>query len=83
MALPPRKYKIVDMTVIPSAEPGRIGKYDAVITYQDEAMRTRVVVVPYEKIEGKPEEEAFKIIAEAIRRKEAERLKYIGREVTI
>ena len=46
-------------------------------------MRTRVVVVPYEKIEGKPEEEAFKIIAEAIRRKEAERLKYIGREVTI
>jgi len=83
MALPPRKFKIVDIVTIPSAEKGRLGKYDAVITYQDEALRTRVVVIPYEKIKGKPEEEAFKIIAEAIRRKETERLKYIGKEVTI
>ena len=83
MALPPRKYKIVDITVIPSAEPGRIGKKDAVITYQDEALRTRVVVIPYEKIEGKSPDEMLKIIASAIKRQEAERLQLIGKEITI
>ena len=83
MTLPPRKYKIVDITVIPSAEPGRIGKKDAVITYQDEALRTRVVVIPYEKIEGKSPDEMLKIIASAIKRQEAERLQLIGKEITI
>ena len=83
MTLPPRKYKIVDITVIPSAEPGRIGKKDAVITYQDEALRTRVVVIPYEKIEGKSPDEMLSIIASAIKRQEAERLQLIGKEITI
>jgi len=83
MTVPTRKYKIVDITVIPSAEPGRIGKKDAVITYQDEALRTRVVVIPYEKIEGKPTDEMLSIIAAAIRKQETERLQLIGKEVTI
>ena len=83
MALPPRKFKIVDIVTIPSAEKGRLGKYDAVITYQDEALRTRVVVIPYEKIEGKSPDEMLSIIASAIKRQEAERLQLIGKEITI
>ncbi|MBW2674491.1 MAG: hypothetical protein JRD89_13945 [Deltaproteobacteria bacterium] len=35
----PGKVRIIDRTRIPSPEPERIGKYDEVITYQDEALR--------------------------------------------
>jgi len=82
MAVPTRRFKIVDMTVIPSAEAGRIGKKDAVITYQDEAMRVRVITVPYENLEGKSEAEQIAVITEAIRAQEAERGRFIGREIT-
>jgi len=80
--VPTRRFKIVDMTVIPSAEAGRIGKKDAVITYQDEAMRVRVITVPYENLEGKSEAEQIAVITEAIRAQEAERGRFIGREIT-
>jgi hypothetical protein len=83
MATAARRFKIVDLTVIPSAEPGRIGKKDAIITYQDEAMRVRVLTIPNESIEGKSEEEVITIIANAIKAQEAERARYIGREITL
>ena len=82
MAAPTRRFKILDLTVIPSAEPGRVGKKDAIITYQDEAMRVRVITIPNEEIEGKPEPEALAIITNAIKAQEAERTKWIGREIT-
>ena len=77
-----RKFKIVDLTVIPSAEPQRIGKKDAIVTYQDEALRVRVLTVPYENIEGKSEDEVLAVITAAIKAQEAERAKFIGREIT-
>ena len=83
MGTPARRYKIIDMTIIPSASPERIGKKDVVITYQDEALRVRVVTLPYEDIEGKSEEEQLKVITEAIRAQEAERARFVGREITI
>jgi len=75
--------KIIDLTVIPSAEVGRIGKKDVVVTYQDEAGRVRVVTFPHEEIEKKPEEEQFAIISEKIKAAERERLAFVGREVKI
>jgi len=78
-----QKYTIIDMTVIPSAEPGRIGKKDAIITYRDAAMRTRVVSIPYEKLEGKSEEEQLAIITEAIKAMESERSRFVGKEITL
>ena len=76
-------FKIIDVTKIPSAEAERMGKYDLVITYQDNAGRVRVVTIPYENIAGKPDAEQMKIIGDAIRAQEAERLKFLGKTITI
>ena len=83
MAEEVKTVKIIDQTIIPSAEPGRVGKKDLIITYQDEAMRIRVVTIPYEKLEGKSDEEQWEIIQEAIRAAERERRKFIGREIKL
>jgi hypothetical protein len=78
-----RRFKIMDHTVIPSAETGRIGKKDLLVTYQDEAMRVRMVTIPYENVEGKSDDEQLRIIAAAIQKMEAERSKFVGKEITI
>jgi len=53
MAVPAeRRIKIVDMFEIPSADPARLGKYDVIITYQDEAMRARTITIPREELEA-------------------------------
>ena len=77
------RYKIVDVTRIPSAEAGRIGKYDIIVTYQDAAGRMRVVTIPAEKWDGKSEEEKFAVLQEYIRANEAERRAFIGKEITV
>ena len=76
-------FKIVDFTVIPSAEPGREGKMDAIITYMDNAGRTRMIVIPYEELKGKSDEEKFEIIKKKVFEHEKERLTFIGKEFKI
>ena len=46
-------------------------------------MRTRVVSIPYEKLEGKSEEEQLAIITEAIKAMESERSRFVGKEITL
>lgn len=76
-------YRIVDLTKIPSAESGRVGKYDLVVTYQDSAGRMRVITVPYEQFGGKSEAEQEKILAQYIRAAERERISFVGREIKL
>ena len=90
MAFPPAaapppagRVRILDRTKIPSPEPGRIGKYDEIITYQDPAMRTYVLSLPAEELEGKTEEEQLVLITERIRVQTAERARWTGREVAL
>lgn len=78
-----KRVKIVDMIVMPSAEPTRLGKKDAVVTYQDEVMRVRVVTIPYEELAGKTEEEQLRKITEVIKAQEAERTRFIGKELAL
>jgi len=80
---PPGRVRIIDRVRIPSPDPARIGKYDEVITYQDEAMRTYVLTIPAEELEEKPEEEQLKIITERIRAQIAERKRWVGREIQV
>ena len=80
---PERRIKIVDMFEIPSAEPNRLGKYDVIITYQDEAMRARTITIPREELEGKSSEERLRVIANAIKAKEQERLAIVGKEILV
>jgi len=80
---PPGRVRIIDRVRIPSPDPARIGKYDEVITYQDEAMRTYVLTIPSEELEEKPEEEQLRIITERIRAQIAERKRWVGREIQV
>lgn len=76
-------FKIVDISKVPSAEPGRAGKYDLIVTYQDSAGRVRIVTIPHEEFAGKSEEEQTEILRKYIRMQEAERLKFIGKEIKV
>ena len=80
---PAGRVRILDRTRIPSPEPGRIGKYDEIITYQDAAMRTYVLTISAEELEGKTEDEQLAIITERIRVQTAERARWVGREVAL
>lgn len=75
--------KIIDMTKVPSAEPDRMGKYDLVITYQDAAGRVRVIILPYEQFAGKSEAEQLELIKKAIKAQEEERLRFVGKSITL
>jgi len=76
-------FKIVDLSKIPSAEAGRVGKYDLVVTYQDAAGRVRIVTIPYEEFGEKSEEEQTEVLRAAIRAQESERTRFIGAEIRI
>ena len=78
-----RVFKIIDLSKVPSAEAGRAGKYDLIVTYQDSAGRVRIVTLPYEEFEGKSEEEQEELIRKYIRTQEEERLRFVGRELKI
>jgi hypothetical protein len=80
---PERLYRIVDLAKIPSAEAGRVGKYDLVVTYQDGAGRIRVVTLPYEEFGGKTPEEQEAILRKYIRAQEEERIRFVGRELRL
>jgi len=76
-------FKIVDMSKVPSAEAGRAGKYDLIVTYQDSAGRMRIVTIPYEEFQGKSEEEQMELLRKYIKMEETERLRFVGREVKV
>jgi hypothetical protein len=76
-------YKIVDLAKVPSAEAGRAGKYDLIVTYQDSAGRVRIVTIPYEEFTNRSEEEQAEILRKYIKMQEEERLRFIGREFKI
>ena len=68
--------KILERTEVLSADPTRLGKYDVWITYQADGTRTDMVIIPREQVtEAK--------IAEAVKAKEAERAKLVGKTFTI
>jgi len=76
-------FKIVDLSKIPSAEAGRVGKYDLIVTYQDAAGRVRIVTIPYEDFGGRSPEEQTEVLRNAIRMQESERTQFIGSEIRI
>jgi len=76
-------YRIVDLSKVPSAEAGRAGKYDLIVTYQDSAGRVRIVTIPYEEFGGKSPEEQEEILKKYIKAQEEERLRFIGREIKL
>jgi len=75
--------KIVDVVKVPSAEVGREGKYDYVVSYQDAAGRMRIINVPAEEVEAETHEKMLENIAAFIRKAEAFRKFAIGREIKI
>lgn len=80
---PPGKVRIIDRVRIPSPDVTRVGKFDYMITYMDDAMRAGVITLHGELIDGKPDAEQVRIIAEAAKREVSERAKWSGREIPI
>jgi len=79
----PGKVRIIDRVKVPSPDPARIGKFDYLITYLDEAMRAGVVTISAELLDGKPDAEQERIIAERISAEIRERTRWAGREIAI
>ena len=77
------KIRIIDRVRVPSPDPTRIGKFDYMVTYMDQAMRAGVVTLHAELIDGKPDAEQERVIAAAAKREVTERAKWAGREISI
>jgi hypothetical protein len=77
------KIRIIDRVRVPSPDPTRIGKFDYMVTYMDPAMRAGVVTIHAELLDGKPDSEQERIIANAIKAEVAERTKWAGREISV
>ena len=77
------KIRIIDRVRVPSPDPARIGKFDYMITYMDEAMRAGVATIHAELLDGKPDDEQERVIAGMIRAEVAERRRWTGREIGI
>ena len=79
----PGKARIVTRVRFPSPDPGRLGKYDEVITYMTPDGRTWMITIPGELLEAKTVPEQEMIIAERIKADIATRAAWEGREITI
>ena len=77
------KIRIIDRVRVPSPDPLRIGKFDYMVTYMDEALRAGVVTIHAELLDGKPDPEQERVIAAATKKEVTERRKWAGRELSI
>jgi len=71
------KVRILDVRLIPSADPRRLGKFDAMVTISVEGLGNYVLRVPEEVLEN--EEALKKAIKEYLERIR----KHVGKELTI
>jgi len=79
----PGKIRIIDRVRVPSPDPTRIGKFDYMVTYMDEALRAGVVTIHAELLDGKPDAEQERLIGQTAKKEVAERAKWAGREISI
>ena len=73
----PEIIKIIDKREVPSVDPGRIGKFTAIITYKIDEFRTYMAKMPDEDA-GDPAK-----VKAAIKKDMAARAKIIGQEMEI
>jgi hypothetical protein len=83
MVTPRPEIDIRDFRVFPSMEPTRVGRKDVLITYFLGAEGPFTVTIPYEEIEGKPEATQLDIIRRHIEREQAERMRFVGRKISL
>jgi len=79
----PGKIRIIDRVRVPSPDPTRIGKFDYMVTYMDEALRAGVVTIHAELLDGKPDADQERLIGQAAKKEVTERAKWAGREISI
>ena len=72
----PKKVRIIHTTDMPSGDPARVGQLDRYITYQLDAMRTYILVVPKETYRA---EDLPRLIKEDLEEKE----QLVGQEVEL
>lgn len=72
--------KILDKREVPSADPQRIGKFDALITYQADTFRTYIITIPDEALGGPDEDQ---VVTAAIKADLAMREVWSSKEITV
>lgn len=71
---------IIDKREVPSVDPARVGKYDAMITYSVDTFRTYLITLPDEKLGGPDEEQ---VVSAAIKADLAERERWAERKIEV
>lgn len=73
----PETVKIIDKREVPSVDPGRIGKFTAIITYKIDEFRTYMAKMPDEDADDPAK------VKKAIRKDMSERARIIGQEMEV
>jgi len=71
---------IIDKREIPSADPARVGRMDAMITYSVDTFRTYLITMPDELLGGPDEDD---VVREAIKVDLAERERWAERKIEV
>jgi len=74
---------ILDFNKLPSAKPGRLGKFDYIVTYRLPTGHVRIVSIPAEEIEGTPEDKREEVIKKYIKKDLAEWARWVGKKIKI
>jgi hypothetical protein len=80
---PGREVDIRDYRVFPSMDPKRLGRRDVLITYFVGAEGPFTVTIPYEELEGKAETLQLEVVKKWISAEQAERLRFLGKKLTL
>ncbi len=72
----PTEYTIIDVRTLPTADPLRAGKLDAIVVYQTDPMHTYTVTVPKE--DATPER-----LKPILMHENEDRLKLIGQKIVV
>ena len=83
MAAPGEEVTIKDWIHVLSTSPERVGLFDEVISYEDQARRIHLITIPFEELEGKTDEEQLAIVIGRIRAQIEERKRWVGRKITV
>lgn len=71
-----QSFKVLDTRRVPSADPTRVGKLDWLVTYQLDAYRTFMVMIPQDQLSEDIIREAVKKDLEAV-------MAWAGKELTL
>lgn len=72
----PVNFKVLDVRRIPSAEPGRVGRFDWLVTYELDPLHVQMVTVPQDSL-------TEQAIADAVRKDLEAIARFVGKSMQV